>query len=394
MIRHRLLSGIGLLALVGMFGGIHAPSVHAAALCVFDRDLELGIEGTDVRCLQQYLNSAGFTVSLSGVGSPGHETTQFKDLTKKAVAAWQAANGISATGYFGPVSRAKYLRLAGGAPSAPAASGDEALKAQIASLLAQVNALKTSAPAAASGKALDAQNAIKKAITMLKNADDEIDDASGDIGYADKELDDARDSLFSAVNWYFKNDFAQAVTDADKAYEKATDAFKDAGGETSEDKTDDYIDKISDKLDDARDKVDDSDSSNVKEADNDLDDAEDYLDKAYDAFDDEKYDDAKSYAAKARDLIDDALDVLESKGDKNDAKDAISDAENAIDDAQDAIDKADDRGKDVDDANDMLDDAKAKLKKANSVYDDKDYDKAVDYANDAEDLANDAQDEV
>ena len=71
-------------------GAGHASVAHAAAACSFTRDLAVGVaDGEDIRCLQQYLNSTGFTVAPSGVGSRGHETPQFKDLTKAAVAAWQ-----------------------------------------------------------------------------------------------------------------------------------------------------------------------------------------------------------------------------------------------------------------------------------------------------------------
>jgi peptidoglycan hydrolase-like protein with peptidoglycan-binding domain len=63
--------------------------------------------GEDVRQLQIFLNNAGYTVSASGVGSPGNETTYFGTRTRKALARYQADNGISpAIGYFGPMTRA------------------------------------------------------------------------------------------------------------------------------------------------------------------------------------------------------------------------------------------------------------------------------------------------
>lgn len=96
----------------------------AATACSFTRDLTEGATGEDVRCLQQYLNGAGYKVADSGAGSPGNETTYFGSRTKAAVAAWQAAKGVSpAAGYWGPVSRAKYSEVAGtpapGQPPAP-----------------------------------------------------------------------------------------------------------------------------------------------------------------------------------------------------------------------------------------------------------------------------------
>src|SRR3989344_5694496 len=64
------------------------------ASTVFTRDLEVGGTGEDVRALQQFLNANGFMVTESGPGSPGNETIMFGGLTRAALAAFQAANGI------------------------------------------------------------------------------------------------------------------------------------------------------------------------------------------------------------------------------------------------------------------------------------------------------------
>ncbi len=76
--------------------------------CNFTRSLTMESEGADVVCLQDYLTSTGhFTFS-------GGSTGYFGSVTRTAVAAWQAANGVSpAVGYFGPVSQAKYSEVAG-----------------------------------------------------------------------------------------------------------------------------------------------------------------------------------------------------------------------------------------------------------------------------------------
>ncbi len=80
--------------------------------CNFTRNLSLGVSGADVKCLQQYLNGAGFQVSASGAGSSGNESMYFGAKTQAAVAKWQAANGVApAVGYFGVISRAKYSSL-------------------------------------------------------------------------------------------------------------------------------------------------------------------------------------------------------------------------------------------------------------------------------------------
>lgn len=74
---------------------------------VFTRSLTLGSTGADVKALQQLLNSAGFTVAISGTGSPGRESSYFGSLTRAALARYQAAHGIKPSfGYFGPITRA------------------------------------------------------------------------------------------------------------------------------------------------------------------------------------------------------------------------------------------------------------------------------------------------
>ncbi len=78
----------------------------------FSRDLELGMEGADVRELQKFLNTKGFTVASSGAGSPGNESNYFGARTKAALAAFQRAHAIApAAGYFGPLTRARLAAL-------------------------------------------------------------------------------------------------------------------------------------------------------------------------------------------------------------------------------------------------------------------------------------------
>src|SRR3989344_4341046 len=86
----------------------------------FTRSLSQGATGEDVRQLQIALNNLGHTVSASGAGSLGNESTYFGALTKAAVVKFQNANasevlapvGLTAgTGYFGPSSRAKMNSL-------------------------------------------------------------------------------------------------------------------------------------------------------------------------------------------------------------------------------------------------------------------------------------------
>ena len=77
-------------------------SSATVAACTFTRALTVGSQGEDVKCLQNALTPKYFT---NASGATGY----FGPVTQSAVAAWQAANGITpAVGYFGPVSQAKY----------------------------------------------------------------------------------------------------------------------------------------------------------------------------------------------------------------------------------------------------------------------------------------------
>lgn len=72
-----------------------------SAAVVFNTDLTIGSTGTSVTALQTWLIGKGYSI-------PAGATGYFGAQTKAAVAAWQAASGITpAVGYFGPVSRAK-----------------------------------------------------------------------------------------------------------------------------------------------------------------------------------------------------------------------------------------------------------------------------------------------
>ncbi|MDB5258910.1 MAG: hypothetical protein JWO73_118 [Candidatus Taylorbacteria bacterium] len=77
------------------------PSAQA-----FARPLAYGKTGSDVKQLQQYLNAKGYALAASGPGSVGNETNFFGPRTQAALLKFQKANGISATGYFGPVTKA------------------------------------------------------------------------------------------------------------------------------------------------------------------------------------------------------------------------------------------------------------------------------------------------
>ncbi|HUX36069.1 MAG TPA: peptidoglycan-binding domain-containing protein, partial [Candidatus Paceibacterota bacterium] len=73
----------------------------------FTRNLTVGSTGADVKALQQMLVNAG-DLNLSAT------TEYFGSLTKAALVKWQAANGVTpASGYFGPITRAKVASMGG-----------------------------------------------------------------------------------------------------------------------------------------------------------------------------------------------------------------------------------------------------------------------------------------
>jgi len=97
-------------AAVAKYRSVASPN-SISAKYAFTRSLALGSTGTDVKNLQIFLNTHGFTVSTSGNGSPGHETAYFGPSTKAALIKFQEANAVAilapnglskGTGYFGP----------------------------------------------------------------------------------------------------------------------------------------------------------------------------------------------------------------------------------------------------------------------------------------------------
>ncbi|OHA29600.1 MAG: hypothetical protein A3G52_00705 [Candidatus Taylorbacteria bacterium RIFCSPLOWO2_12_FULL_43_20] len=97
------------------------PSLPAVAFGEgWTRDLALGSRGEDVRNLQKFLNSQGFTVSNQGVGSKGNETDYYGPATHSALIRFQnyyrddilTPVGLTqGTGYFGPSTRGKVKAL-------------------------------------------------------------------------------------------------------------------------------------------------------------------------------------------------------------------------------------------------------------------------------------------
>lgn len=111
----------------GQTGGTTTGTVPSACVGVtFSRNLTLGSTGTDVKCLQQVLNTTGFKIATTGAGSPGSETTYFGNLTLTAVKAYQVAKGFTPANQVGPLTRqALNAYLAGGTttPTNPTQTG-------------------------------------------------------------------------------------------------------------------------------------------------------------------------------------------------------------------------------------------------------------------------------
>lgn len=75
--------------------------------------LKMGSTGSQVMELQKALNGNGFSVSTSGTGSSGMESTYFGAKTKAAVMNFQAGKGLTADGVVGPATGAALSGLTG-----------------------------------------------------------------------------------------------------------------------------------------------------------------------------------------------------------------------------------------------------------------------------------------
>ena len=138
----------------GGSGGGGAGCNASSSVFVFTRTLRLGSVGPDVKQLQIFLNSHGFTIATSGVGAPGLEGTTFGKATEAALIKFQEANAkdiltpqglTKGNGILGKATRTFINAiLRGGSQCVSSGSSLTAaqIQALINSLLAQLAALQ------------------------------------------------------------------------------------------------------------------------------------------------------------------------------------------------------------------------------------------------------------
>ncbi len=94
------------------------PKVEIKTTYTLTRNLKLGDASPEVKMLQQILNTLGFTIAKTGVGSAGNETTTFGAMTRTALRRFQCEMKIvcagteTTTGYgaVGPRTRTLLLK--------------------------------------------------------------------------------------------------------------------------------------------------------------------------------------------------------------------------------------------------------------------------------------------
>ncbi|PJE73737.1 MAG: hypothetical protein COV02_00925, partial [Candidatus Terrybacteria bacterium CG10_big_fil_rev_8_21_14_0_10_41_10] len=141
---------------------VQTPSAVSVTIT---KTLKTGSNNSEVKDLQKLLNSLGYTVSGSGLGSPGNETNYYGAKTREAIKKFQCDNGIvcsgdeNSTGYglVGPGTRAKLnamvssesLGSSSGSTQAPTSSESQDKQVQelqklLDELMKQVEALQSS----------------------------------------------------------------------------------------------------------------------------------------------------------------------------------------------------------------------------------------------------------
>src|ERR1022692_4685667 len=104
--------------------GAAASQVATSPPLTITKNHQLHDQSADIVLLQKFLNTHGFVVTKTGPGSLGHETNLFSNATFEALKLFQAAQGLPATGFLGPLTRGKIAELPStafvpGTPSSP-----------------------------------------------------------------------------------------------------------------------------------------------------------------------------------------------------------------------------------------------------------------------------------
>lgn len=89
------------------------PTENIINKFVFTKFMKLGITDNEVKELQKFLNSKGYLLALSGIGSIGNETNYFGFLTKSALMKFQQDNNLKPDGVFGPLTRGVVNKILG-----------------------------------------------------------------------------------------------------------------------------------------------------------------------------------------------------------------------------------------------------------------------------------------
>lgn len=156
----KILAAALFIAAIAMFGPVSMINTAKAVTTVpqITRDLTVGSTGNDVKALQQFLNYSGYTVSVSGPGSAGSETSTFGGATKAALIKFQTAKGLSATGLLDSNTRAFMEKMAGRSTSTTTSTSSTStgststttstaevttLKSQVATLQSQIATLQS-----------------------------------------------------------------------------------------------------------------------------------------------------------------------------------------------------------------------------------------------------------
>lgn len=361
--------------------------------CGFSRTLEMGMDGEDVRCLQKFLNAAGFEVSETGPGSPGNETSLFRTLTKEAVVEWQKAHDVSpSSGIFGPVSQAAYLLD---------------LIDELESTVAQDSSdSKPTAKPEVAGAATSVQ---KQATKLLEGAFLEVWEAEEQVeafpgGKTDQlrleaDLRTVRYDLYAAWQDFFAADYREVKDLAADVQQDAAEVKEAAGAKSDSSTARNVLYDAQDEYDYVLDQIEetDADRKSVAKADDILRDAELKLRRADAAYDDADWEATTEFAQAALKLTDKALRVIDgtSSGSKNQAKAAIDDVWDEYLDARDEVDYTEEKtGTSMSKARDLLDEVKELVKDADDAVDDGDWDDALDYADEAQEVVDEVLDEL